>query len=277
MIGLEELRYFCKIAETGSFRQAARAMNISQPGLSYTIKKLEDELGARLFIRTQKGVSLTDPGEVFLSKVTALLAGWETLSCDVTNEESERLWSLSIGSHPSVAEYAFPEFLPKLLKLFPELRLSITHGLSRDINHLVLENRLDVGLVINPVQSPELVIREIAKDSIGMWVGPDYDPQTLIFDPDLAQSQWILRKLARQKKTFRRHIESSNLEVIAGLTASGVGVGILPGRIASRRCLTLQLSGNPSYKDILCVVYKPEFRKKPVSKHLLKLLSLAFA
>lgn len=277
MMGIDELRYFCKVAETGSFRQAARALNISQPGLSYTIKKLEEELGARLFLRTQKGVLLTDPGGVFLGKVSALLASWETLNCDVTSEESVRLWRLSIGCHPSVAEYAFPEFMPAILNRFPELRVSITHGLSRDINHLVLENKLDVGLVINPVQAPELVIREIAKDSIGLWVGPsDYDPATIIFDPELAQSQWILRKLTRHKKMFKRHIESSHLEVIASLTASGVGVGILPGRIASRRSLKLQQTGNPSYKDILCVVYKPEFRKKPVSKDLLNILHTAF-
>ena len=65
MLGYDDLRYFQKIVALGSLRKASQALNISQPSLSYTIRKLEGELNAKLLHRSQKGVVLTDAGRIF--------------------------------------------------------------------------------------------------------------------------------------------------------------------------------------------------------------------
>jgi LysR family hydrogen peroxide-inducible transcriptional activator len=69
---LHQLRYFCAVAETGSFSRAAEQSHISQPSLSQQILKLEDELGARLFDRLGRSVRLTELGKTFLPRARAV-------------------------------------------------------------------------------------------------------------------------------------------------------------------------------------------------------------
>src|SRR6267143_602644 len=70
---LHQLRYFCAVAETGSFSRAAEQSHVSQPSLSQQILKLEDELGARLFDRLGRSVRLTELGKTFLPRARAFL------------------------------------------------------------------------------------------------------------------------------------------------------------------------------------------------------------
>src|SRR6267143_1780161 len=70
---LHQLRYFCAVAETGSFSRAAEQTHVSQPSLSQQILKLEDELGARLFDRLGRSVRLTELGKTFLPRARAVL------------------------------------------------------------------------------------------------------------------------------------------------------------------------------------------------------------
>ena len=70
---LHQLRYFCAVADSGSFSRAAEQSHVSQPSLSQQILKLEDELGARLFDRLGRSVRLTDVGKAFLPRARAVL------------------------------------------------------------------------------------------------------------------------------------------------------------------------------------------------------------
>src|SRR2546421_8991627 len=74
---LHQLRYFCAVAETGSFSRAAEQSHVSQPSLSQQILKLEDELGARLFDRLGRSVRLTEEGKTFLPWARAALRALE--------------------------------------------------------------------------------------------------------------------------------------------------------------------------------------------------------
>src|SRR6266576_684777 len=80
---LHQLRYFCAVAETGSFSRAAEQSHVSQPSLSQQILKLEDELGARLFDRLGRSVRLTELGKTFLPRARAVLRELEAAKGDV--------------------------------------------------------------------------------------------------------------------------------------------------------------------------------------------------
>jgi LysR family hydrogen peroxide-inducible transcriptional activator len=80
---LHQLRYFCAIADTGSFSRAARQTFVSQPALSQQIAKLEDELGTRLFDRLGRSVTLTEIGKSFLPRIRAVLRDLESARNDV--------------------------------------------------------------------------------------------------------------------------------------------------------------------------------------------------
>lgn len=272
MLGYDDLRSFQKIVATGSLRKAAQSLNISQPSLSYTLKKIEDKLETSIFHRSQKGVSLTAPGLIFFKKVEELLDHWENLNCEVSKEIDRKGWYLTLGCHSSVAKYLLPEVLPKILANNPELKLQLKHDLSRKINDQVVASKIDFGLVINPVYQPELIIKPLCTDLVSLWESKDNkNKETLILDPDLAQTQWILRKLEKEGIRFKRMIPTDSLELIASLTLSGSGVGILPGRVlAKNKAVKRFLKEDISFKDTLCAVYRSEFRKKYIYKEILE-------
>src|ERR1700674_1961726 len=99
---LHQLRYFCAVAETGSFSRAAEQSHISQPSLSQQIMKLEDELGARLFDRLGRSVRLTDVGKTFLPRARSVLRELEAAKA-----------TSSSARNPSVAPSASASF-PRL-------------------------------------------------------------------------------------------------------------------------------------------------------------------
>src|ERR1700730_1461036 len=96
----QQLRYFCAIADTGSFSRAAQKTHVSQPSLSQQIRKLEDELGTRLFDRLGRTVELTELGRAFLPRARAVLRELETARNDVVERKMSISGPISIGVIP---------------------------------------------------------------------------------------------------------------------------------------------------------------------------------
>src|SRR5207244_13599878 len=94
---LHQLRYFCAIAETGSFSRAAQQSHVSQPSLSQQIGKLEDELGARLFDRLGRTVRLTELGAAFLPRARAALRDLDAARSAAVERETPLAWLLRAG------------------------------------------------------------------------------------------------------------------------------------------------------------------------------------
>src|ERR1700719_5375716 len=111
---LQQLRYFCAIAETGSFSRAAQHTHVSQPSLSQQIRKLEDELGARLFDRLGRSVRLTELGRTFLPRARAVLRELESARSDVVERKASISGPVCVGVIPTIAPY----FLPPMLAAF---------------------------------------------------------------------------------------------------------------------------------------------------------------
>src|ERR1700758_1352932 len=105
---LHQLRYFCAVAETGSFSRAAERSHVSQPSLSQQIRKLEDELGARLFDRLGRSVRLTDLGNAFLPRARGVLRDLEAARGEVVERKDALSGTVVIGVIPTVAPYLLP-------------------------------------------------------------------------------------------------------------------------------------------------------------------------
>lgn len=265
----EVLRYFKVAAQTGNMSRAAAELHISQPTLTVAIKKLEEELQVLLFERSKKGITLTTAGKKVFNQVEELLQSWNTLKREAGNASEEVRGVVRLGVHISVGCYFLPLFMPELLKKNPHLNIQLKHDLSRNVFQHMLNNQIDVGLVMNPENHPDLIIKEVAQDEVTVWrkksgsVG-----DTLIYDPSLFQTQWILKQLQKKGHQFPRKIESSSLEVITSLLRAGAGHAILPKRVAQQSSFPMEasFSGLPVYKDSLCLVYRPSFRKTALGR-----------
>src|ERR1700678_122406 len=139
---LQQLRYFCAIADTGSFTRAARQTHVSQPSLSQQIRKLEDELGARLIDRLGRTVQLTELGRSFLPRARAVLRDLEAARSDVLEKKTCIGGPLSVGVIPTIAPYFLPPMLATFSRRFPEVRVTV----AEEITPLLLE-RLRAGTI----------------------------------------------------------------------------------------------------------------------------------
>lgn len=276
MISHQELEYFLECAVTGNFSRAAERLGITQPTITVALKRLEAEIGAELFHRSKKGVRLTKPGEIFLKEASALRDQWNEISKKVKSSTSEISGHFTIGCHPSVALYSLPQTLPTILQNFPELHLELVHDLSRKITEKVIRGEVDLGIVVNPVRHPDLVIRPLCKDQVGFWTSKLENPNNqlksknavLLCNSDLAQTQALQRKA---KIEFLRTIHSESLEVIASLANSGAGIAILPTQVAKHWKQLKQLD-LPEFEDEVTLLYRTENRNVAALRELAKRL-----
>ncbi|MGX6642771.1 LysR family transcriptional regulator [Legionella pneumophila] len=267
---LDDIKYFIAASDTLNMTRASEIIGISQPALSYSIKRLENKLGGLLFIRLKNGIQLTKLGEEFKRRSHRLLYEWEQVQ-NIANPESGFVQgNYTIALHPSVALYTLQYFMPKLQVNYPGLGINFIHGHSREMTEKVISWEADFGIVVNPIQHPDLVIIKLSTDEVTVFYANDAQNK-LIYDRKLAQSQYILKKIGK-KITFNGVINSTSLEVVAKLTALGLGYGILPTRVTYPYKHLKKVLNAPVFRDEICLVYRPEKHNNPVSKKIIQII-----
>lgn len=267
-LALDDIKNFIAVTETLNVTRASEILGMTQPALSYSLKRLEREFGTELFIRLKNGVQLTKTGEEFYARAKKLILLWEDsqkIFKDDTNSDAE----FSIGIHPSVGLYSLDKFLPRVFHNFPGLSFKLVHGLSREMANRVISWEVDFAIVINPIQHPDLVIKELGKDTVTLFSTENPVPK-LIYDPALAQSVFILKNLTKAKIKLSGHIHSGSLEVIAKLASQGLGYALLPSRVAASYPELKPVDNAPKFNDKICLVYRREKHNNSISQEILK-------
>jgi LysR family hydrogen peroxide-inducible transcriptional activator len=152
---LHQLRYFCAVAETGSFSRAAEQSHVSQPSLSQQILKLEDELGARLFDRLGRSVRLTELGKTFLPRARAVLRELEAARGDVVEQKDSISGIIAVGVIPTVAPYFLPAQLTSFSRKFPQVRLTIVEEITPFLLDRLRAGTIDVAILALPIRGHE--------------------------------------------------------------------------------------------------------------------------
>ncbi len=124
------LRHFLAAAELGSLQAAARHLNLSQPALSKSLKELEQHLGAPLFERSSRGVTLTAAGRVLRARGREIEAQWDGALIDLTATRDGARGELRIGVGPTFEAAFMPKVLARLARRFPNLRISVRTGVG---------------------------------------------------------------------------------------------------------------------------------------------------
>lgn len=262
-----DLLYFVEVANLLNLSRAAECLGISQPSLTLAMQRLETCIGVPLLNRHKRGVSLTKAGKQLLVHTRQLIQQWDSIKSETLSSMHAVQGSFTLGCHTSVALYSLPLFLADLLEKNPKLEIKLKHDASRKITEQVINLAIDVGIVVNPVKHPDLIIKKLADDKISLWQGKTSnqiqnihsDRTLLICDPDLLQTQAILKKLKKQNIHYTQLITTNSLEVAADLAKSGAGIAILPGRVAETRDL-IPVPRSPVHADEVCLLYRGEHR-----------------
>src|SRR3989442_820432 len=118
-------------------------------------------------------------------------------------------------------------FLPALQQQHPRLQIQLVHERSQVLNEMVISSRLDFAIVTVAVPHPELVSLLLGRDHFGIWAHStlDVDPEQtlLMLDPNVKQTEDLLRELERRKRRFRRIFTSSSIDTLWALAEAGHG------------------------------------------------------
>lgn len=244
---LRHLRYFVAVAEELHFGRAAELLRISQPPLSQQIQALEAELGVRLFDRTNRRVSLTDAGRLFLEETRRTLAQVDK-SVDVVRRANQgEIGELQIGFTSSAP---FTSILPRAIlafrEAFPAVHLALQEMTSKQVVEAVQDETLQVGM-IRPFALPAgLQTTELFSEPLvalmhtghplasGSEEGiclAELTAEPFVFFPRSYGTGLYdqLLNLARQAGFNPRIAQEANEALtIIGLVAAGLGVSVLP-------------------------------------------------
>jgi DNA-binding transcriptional LysR family regulator len=268
---------FVESSQCRTLLQAAQKLEISQPALSESIKRLENDANTILFYRSRTGIQLTPSGKIFLMKAHKAAQAFADLSFQQNVKNIFNGVSISIGCHQTVAQYTLPKALGLLQSKAPDYKIELTHDLSRNIQAQVQRGNIDVGIVINAVEVPDLVIQKLAQDEIGVWLGSkavEKDVNTIICNTDLFQVQSIFKKWKNKPEKI---IHTDSLELIARLADENIGYGILPARaIKLSGKKLIQKKNLPVFRDEISLIYRPEFGKNSAEKLVLDCIKQSF-
>jgi DNA-binding transcriptional LysR family regulator len=241
---LPQIEAFLEVARRQNLSRAAEALFVSQPTLTARLQSLEAALGEQLFVRTRRGMRLTEAGETFLPfaehAVRALADGRERLD-ELRHGMAGRL---VLGAPPTVSTYALPALLARFSAAHPAVRLAIKTGTSEEVLEMVLHDQVQVGIV-RALASQEIDSVPFYTDTLVLIAGPGHrlagsstGRQARL--ADLAGEVLVLfgrssSYLEFTTATFRQAgvlpgsvLELDNIEAAKKMVERGLGVSLVP-------------------------------------------------
>ncbi|MEV4357493.1 LysR family transcriptional regulator [Nonomuraea sp. NPDC049625] len=249
---LQQMRYVVAVAETANFTRAAERCRVVQSALSHQIARLERELGARLFDRTSRRVTLTPAGEAFLPAARQALDAAERARAEVAAASGELRGRLAIGAIPTVTAVDLPSALKTFHVRHPQVRITLRVGASDELAEQVRQGALDIAFLGLPPSVRPKGVRglALARGELVAVVAPGHP----LADPPAEAAGVDLRRLseevfvdfpagtaarAQSDEAFAaagvsREVafEITNADLMARLVRLGLGVAMMPAAFA---------------------------------------------
>ncbi|SMH49930.1 DNA-binding transcriptional regulator, LysR family [Rathayibacter oskolensis] len=247
---LRQLEHFLAVAKEQHFTRAASALQISQSGLSASIRALESELGSPLFTRSTRRVELTPAGHAMLEESERSVASALAARDAVLAVQGVLRGSLAVGTEECLGGVHLPRELATFREQHPGVALRLMHDGSGMLLDSVASGRLDLALVADIGTTPSGVrTRPLASEGFAVLAHPDHPlaDRSVCRIPDLAgetivglQEHWGARHLASQAFAehglpFEVELEVNDVHTLLDLVEYGMGVAVVPAHFAEKR------------------------------------------
>ncbi len=240
---LLQLEHFLAVVEERTFTRAAERVCRTQPAVSQSIKKLEDEVGAPLFARDVHEVSLTEAGRVLADYARRMVNLRNEAMHQVSQLKALKAGTLGIAAHESAAVYLLPAPLRTYLRKFPDIRVGIYRSRLNEIPRQVMDREVDVGFVKDEPAFHELQWVEVHADEMICIASPRHPlaARDSVTVRDLSSEQFVLHHLCGTTsdmvfRLFDQHgvrcrivAELWSFENIKSFVQEEVGMAIVPG------------------------------------------------
>ncbi len=289
-----QLEIFLSIAQEKSFSRAAEKMLRTQPAISITIKRLEEELGEILFDRSSKAGTMTEAGKILHSYAQRILNLRDEATGAISELRGMYRGRLSIGANESTSLYLLPPLLLEYRKQHSKIKIEVYRNISERIPNEVLERNLDFGLLSFDPQHPMLQSLEIYKDELVLVVSPKHQlaRKKGVTVRDLAQESFVAHNVktpararifdlfAQNRTPLNISIELATLETIKEFVEGNAGIAILPRlavktELAEQKLIEVPVKGLKIEKTIR-LIYRRELSLSHAAKNFLDLIRKTF-
>ncbi len=170
---LEQNILFSKIANEKSISRVAAQNHISQPALSQQMQRLEDEVGFKLFERSNRGIELTEAGKIMQKYAVQFMRVYENFREDIESLQNNS-GIVRICATPVAGNYAIPCTLFKLKTQYPQYNFLLSSMPSSEVLHQVLDDEADIGFIVGSTGESGLVCKKSFSDKICLVAAEDY-------------------------------------------------------------------------------------------------------
>lgn len=288
-----QLRHFIVLGELLNFRKAAQKLNIVQPALSASIRRLEEEIGTPLFERTTRQVRLTASGEAALDDARKALRHLDQAMKNAKAAVVGSFGQLSIGFVGSASYALLPMGVRAFRTEFPDVVLTLQESVGSRILALIEQGEMDLGLVRTPtVFSPNVVLKPVERDQLiavlptdSPWAPPANARNISL--ARLAKAPFINYSFSEspmlhmavvnacREEGFSPNIvqEAIQVQTVITLVESGLGVGLVPAvsrhhKPSNARFIKLT-NPPPACNTELAIAYSPS-RLRAVSRNFIE-------
>lgn len=270
-IECELLKIFCKVAELENFSRAAVQLEMAQPVVTRKMKRLEEDLGVELFLRTNRGCQLTRSGKLLAAKAGGILTQLAQLREEVMHSAEDVTGSLAIGMTHTAGALLAAQVVSTIASHWPKLHVSLTQDVSRVLIARLLDNELSIAVLFDPPTDSRLVAVPLLMERLCL-VGKPGSPLLDIERPTVADLVGAPLILPTRGQAIRQLVDEAFAEIdtpvqpiyetnstvlLNSLAAQGLGYTLLTygtvaadvtaGRVAARPldqpgmsiCLTL--------------------------------------
>ncbi|TMR99852.1 LysR family transcriptional regulator [Nonomuraea basaltis] len=268
---LRLVAYFVAVIDHGSITKAAQALYIAQPSLSQAIRSLERQLGAQLFDRSGRGLTLTADGRAFAGPARQILADVESAKGKVHAVRDLVTGRLEIAVLSTLSADPLPELTSRLHRLHPGILITVLDpGSSSGVETAVRQGQAELGLTDFPVKSDLLQTRELWEQEIALVLPPDLaatlpDPVPLeavadiplVLESSDPRGRTAIDDALGQAIDFVA-VECAHRQAIWELVMHGAGATFLPRRIAETELRNVVVrSTSPQVRRTVRLAYRP--------------------
>lgn len=243
---LDQIKTFLHIVRYGSVRAAAEQLHVTQPALSARLAALEESLSTPLFERRPNGLVLTKAGADLVPYAQQMLDLTGRIRSEITPQDQ---WTgiLRIGAAETIAQAWLPDLVSAVQVSYPAITIEVSVDISLNLRDQLLDRSVDLALLMGPVSEYSIENVDLPSFELGWFASASAEEPSAI-DPGLVP----VITYARNTRPFRevrtqllerygpgvRIFPSSSLSACFEMVAAGLGVGVLPTRLAAERIAT---------------------------------------
>lgn len=290
-MNIRDLEYIVAVGKHRNFSYAAEVCHVSQPSLSTQIKKVEEQLGVKIFKRSRRKVEVTPFGVKFINKAESVLAMLDEMK-EMAEERSELLkGKLTLGAILTVAPYVFPQIAKTVSAKAPAIHLILKESITEILIKELITEQIDAAIISLPTDDNVFESIPLFNEPFFLAMPQDHPlaENQIIKDKDLKNLDLILleeghcfRKQAlevcKTTAAFENNMfQATSLETIRHVVAAGEGLTLMPGiAIQENDGLAYRPLENPSFSREIGLIWRKSQRKEALVTRLAELTKNCF-